>query len=236
MSPKSSSLFHFTRSLEFLKGIVQNGFKPRYCLEDTRYLGINYIGLPMCCFCDIPISRIQEHTSFYGEYGLGMTKDWGARSRLEPLLYAPADGAITSFINYYVNEKRDVHPDQKEMDDGHLARLLGLTKPVHGNMLVSGKVTKKDFYQENEWRFVPPNYEILLENEFEAGKDIGNIEMESFALKFSPLDVKYIFVRSDAEIPVIFDFIHNNLGHWPLNEIKILTSRITSLETIAKDV
>ena len=29
----SSVLFHFTRSMDSLKGILKNGFFPRYCLE-----------------------------------------------------------------------------------------------------------------------------------------------------------------------------------------------------------
>ena len=95
MSPKSDNLFHFTKSIDFLKGILLNGFLPRYCLEDTSYLTIEYIGYPMICFCDIPISRIGDHTAFYGNYGLGMTKEWGLRNNLAPLLYTPTSGALT---------------------------------------------------------------------------------------------------------------------------------------------
>ena len=57
MKARSESLFHFTKSLDFLKGILQNGYQPRYGLEDTSLLGRHdYIGYPMVCFCDIPMS------------------------------------------------------------------------------------------------------------------------------------------------------------------------------------
>ncbi|MBU0809518.1 MAG: hypothetical protein KKD30_16615 [Gammaproteobacteria bacterium] len=98
------------------------------------------------------------------------------------------------------------------------------------------KPVEKDFYQENEWRFVPSGYELLDQSEFTGEREARDASLEEHPLKFSPADVKYIFVKSDAEIPIIFDFIQNHLGHWPLNEIKILSSRITSLETLSHDL
>ncbi|MBV1788059.1 hypothetical protein KQ940_08325 [Marinobacterium sp. D7] len=241
MGPKAESLFHFTKSIEFLKGILENGFKPRYCLEDTRYLGIDYIAFPMSCFCDIPISRISEHTSFYGEYGIGMTRDWGSRNSLEPLIYAPNSGAVTDFINdltsvELADKLPDIAEEYKIVLCKHFDRILCLTKPIKGEMLVGGEAVEKDFYQENEWRYVPKGYDLILHKNFEERRDKKNSEVETQALKFLPNDVKYIFVKSDYEIPIIFDFIQDNMGHLPLNEIKILCSRITSIETISSDV
>ncbi|MBU0809519.1 MAG: hypothetical protein KKD30_16620 [Gammaproteobacteria bacterium] len=147
MSPKSRTLFHFTRSLEFLKSILSNGFRPRYCLEDTRYIGVDYMALPMCCFCDIPISRIKEHTGFYGEYGLGMTKEWGAINNLEPILYASSTGTVANFINHVIEfNDKEMHPDGKKFYDeitDHFDRILGLTKPLSGLMLIGGNLSRK---------------------------------------------------------------------------------------------
>ncbi|MFS2265232.1 abortive infection system antitoxin AbiGi family protein [Vibrio vulnificus] len=67
-------LFHFTNNKETLKLIFNHGYWPRYCLEDIRWVNqVNapYMAFPMVCFCDIPLSRISEHVSFYGNYGLG---------------------------------------------------------------------------------------------------------------------------------------------------------------------
>ena len=215
MGPKSRSLFHFTKSLDYLKGILQHGFRPRLCLEDTSYLGVDYVAFPMSCFCDIPISRISEHTLFYGDYGLGMTKEWGQRNKLEPLLYAPSTGAVCDFINCFlkIEEKwqaADAKPIHDELDP-HFGRIICITKPLSGKMLIGGKAVEKDFYQENEWRYVPVGYEMCSQDEFETGKDTKNLDLEKHALPFLPSDVKYIFVKADSEIPVIFDFIQNNL-------------------------
>lgn len=48
--------------------------------------------------------------------------------------------------------------------------------------------------------------------------------------------MKYIFVKNDSEIPIIYDFIKKDLDHHPLNDLKILTTRIVSTETIQKDI
>lgn len=60
--------------------------------------------------------------------------------------------------------------------------------------------------------------------------------MEIHALKLVPSDIRYLFVQSDSEVPLLFNFIQQELGDFPGNEIKILCSRITSLETISEDI
>ena len=55
----TSSLFHYTRQREYLIKIFKNGLLPNYCKE--QYLGggkDGIIGIPMVCFCDIPIMRV----------------------------------------------------------------------------------------------------------------------------------------------------------------------------------
>ena len=169
-----------------------------------------------------------------------MIKEWGVINNLDPILYAPANGTIANFINHVIGvDDKEMHQDGKKLYDevtDHFDRILGVTKPLSGLMLIGGKPVEKDFYQENEWRFVPKGYELLDQSEFTDERAARDASLEKHPLKFSPADVKYIFVKSDAEIPIIFDFIQNHLGHWPLNEIKILSSRITSLETLSHDL
>lgn len=56
---------------------MTNGFWPRYCLEDFRWYNkdIPNVSYPMVSFCDIPLTRIREHTDFYGSFGIGMTRE-----------------------------------------------------------------------------------------------------------------------------------------------------------------
>jgi len=243
MTSKSDNLFHFTKSPEFVKGILLNGFMPRYCLEDVEWIGIpdtKFFAYPMVCFCDIPLSRISDHSDFFGSYGLGLTKNWGLKNRLAPAIYATPGSAATKVWKYLFEQKfLDVDPDKKAKEDqqfSHLYQLMTLTKPISGNMVVAGKVVAKDFDQENEWRFVPEQGSVIDEKDFPAQKDAGNKLMESHKLSLAPTDVKYVFVKEDNEIPDIVDFVNTKMGHFPHNDLKILTSRIISLETIYKDL
>lgn len=58
----------------------------------------------------------------------------------------------------------------------------------------------------------------------------------SYSLKISPSDIKYLFVNSDSDIPDVINFIQTELDHYPSAEIKILMSRVISLETISRDM
>ncbi|ATG93794.1 abortive infection system antitoxin AbiGi family protein [Paracidovorax citrulli] len=108
-------------------------------------------------------------------------------------------------------------------------------------MVVSGSPVEKDFYQESEWRYVPKNDKIkpyiypdnFKDEEFLAKSN--NLTFENCLLKFEPIDIKYIFVEKDSDIPSIVDFINTSLDRYA-NSLKILISRIVSLESIKKDL
>jgi hypothetical protein len=239
MKPKSDNLFHFTRSLDVLKSILKNCFQPRYCLEDVEWLKMDWhhIAYAMKCFCDIPLSRISEHTAFYGSYGLGLTKEWGIRQGLEPVLYIRPGGAIARVLDKMMVEFSAANDDDeadKRAED--LFTLLRFVKPVTGKMPLDGRLVDKEFFQENEWRYAPAIDSILIDEEFEAEKDEANEKALAHTLTFTPQDVKYIFVADDSEIPEIVDFIEKSMGHFPHDDIKILQSRIVSLKTIAADI
>ena len=78
-SISSNSLFHFTSKDSLLK-ILESSFRPSYSRE-TLYFNDSEIRVlvPMICFCDIPLSQINNHIATYGEYGIGMSKEWGKK-------------------------------------------------------------------------------------------------------------------------------------------------------------
>ncbi len=242
MQPKSDSLFHFTKSLDSLKGILREGFKPRYSLEDSRLLGPDYTAFPMCCFCDIPISRIGDHAAFYGEYGMGMTRDWGQRNSLHPVIYAVPGAIVAESLTQIFEQSREQKPEAQRtrelMDDiaAQFLQIIPYVKPIAGNMLISGSIIEKEFSQESEWRFVPEPHQLAFKGNFSDKKEELDQSVEDRALKFTPTDVRYIFVKSDHDIPLVFDFLQANLGQFPMNDVKILISRIVSLETLTRDI
>lgn len=108
----ANTLFHFTK-LEYLKNILEFGFWPRYS-EEILFDGI--LGeegfrmyVPMVCFCDIPLTRIEKHQKVYDSYGIGLTKDWGIKNHLNPVFYvhhqAPSvTGALMVAMSTFIIE------------------------------------------------------------------------------------------------------------------------------------
>lgn len=197
----------------------------------------------MVCLCDIPLSRIQEHVGFYGEFGLGMTKEWAELNGLTPVLYvAPGTNIARSFreMNEHVHKLRE--ESDKQAAKVTLRRLLAFSKPTDGNMVVDGKPVVKAFYQESEWRYIPVHEEIteyLKRMDFEDETTLQEANAGTQAhcsLPITPRDIKYIFVRADADIPDIINFIQTDLDQFPSAELKVLMSRVTSLESIGKDL
>jgi hypothetical protein len=235
-TPKSESLFHFTKNIESLKSILVKGLYPRYCLEDLSWFGaIDHLAYPMVSFCDIPLSRIDEHATFYGSYGIGFSKEWGLKNSLIPVIYVPNSGPVNDVVELLGDLKVEDNLLKGEILDSFF-NLIQIIKPLKGQMIIGGVPIDKYFYQENEWRYTISNTENIWKNDFESKKDELNKKMEEQALEFSPTDIKYIFVADDADIPEIVDLINNNFGEYPLNDIKILTSRIISLNTVQTDL
>ena len=87
MNISLNTLFHFTDKIENVIGILKEGFRPHFCLEDlndfvSRDERIEYLewAIPMVCFCDIPLSQSTNHREHYGNYGIGLSKEWGKAS------------------------------------------------------------------------------------------------------------------------------------------------------------
>lgn len=247
MKPKSHTLFHFTKNIAFLKDILKNGFWPRYCLEDVRwYTGKeNQCAYPIVCFCDIPLSRVDEHVDFYGDFGIGVTKEWAKSNRLSPVIYINEGSDQQLALTKLFGENLKGKQFYKGADDD-INTILTHIKPIVGRMFINEQFISKEFHQENEWRFavngkhtdltVKP---FLIERNFQDTKllEAENLKSKNnYSVKVSPSDIKYIFVKTDNEIPDMINFIQSELDHYSSSEIKILMSRVVSLETISRDM
>ncbi|WP_460100116.1 abortive infection system antitoxin AbiGi family protein [Pseudomonas sp. H3_C08] len=244
MLPRSSTLFHFTKNLDILKSVLLEGFWPRYCLEDIAWQTLNkeFVAYPMVCFCDIPISRIAEHVKFYGSFGLGLTKEWGIRNHLNPVIYFSGSNPLHRSIRN-LTKLASTTEDEKKKKAGlkEVRNILAYSKPVSGRMILRGEPVNKDFYQESEWRFVPQHKKIsdfLHETTYNNEKILNNANrktQENCMLKFSPVDVRYIFVPTDDDIPGVIDFLQTELTDIPIADLRVLMSRVTSLQSVTLD-
>ncbi len=264
----SDTLFHFTPKLENLISILENNFRPRYCLEVHSCLEPNYSGLgpvldfaiPMVCFCDIPLSLTAKHLTQYGRYGIGMTKEWGKKKGLNPVLYVHTESKLRAAMkeNIKIANKLDsqIYRANKNVealealkDTNTLAHnfdyLTFFTKPYEGPFPREGRPTQDvRFYDEREWRYVPqkPNgwkqyiHRPAAENAQSREQHNSAIwKDEKAILKFSPKDIRYIIVSTEKELLPLVKHIDIIKEKFSENNKLLLKTRLISAEQIIKD-
>ena len=114
----ASSLFHFTRKFDTLQSIVRNGLRFSYAFErfsPNIIANFNYpsnpqlvlstyknagVAIPMISFCDIPITRTAEHIGKYGQYMIGLDKEFiidTYNEIINPVLYIHSNNLGDAF-------------------------------------------------------------------------------------------------------------------------------------------
>jgi hypothetical protein len=210
MSPRDYRLYHFTSELSFLAQILEKGFWPRYCPEDFSWtVGGRplYLMIPMVSFCDIPLGMAAEHKAAYGDFMVGLNKDWGKQAKVTPLLYIYDGSPIAEHVAKYGRAllAGQLTPDKL----GDLLPLVPYMKPVTG-FFPGKKYTHhttecKDFDEEMEWRYVPHEllHTIYTEDIFEDDafkrKQQRNETSLNRRLTFSADDVELIVVRTEED-------------------------------------
>lgn len=237
MALSSSTLFHFTKDLQTLQLILDSlSFWPRYSEE---YCWKIRLAVPMCCFCDIPLSQIGNHMKIYGCYGIGLSKDWAFKNKqINPVFYITKE-----FLSYFnMLTKNDGIPSQDK-----IRKIITRIKPCVGKnnrKFSNGEIiqyTEYLFYNEREWRYIPDSLDI--KNQCVKLKDKTNLEdlnkltnCDKCKLKFQYNDIKYLFVKTEDERLQLINFICNKfnkkIGE---KELLLLTSKILTEEQITND-
>lgn len=216
---QADTLFTFMTELDFLISAIKTSMlSPRYCDEDISYLNINgleKIALPMKCFCDINMHKLNEHLSWYGFYGIAFSKEWGMTKGIQPIQYINPHSALCkdfsqAFSSALKSKSKKQTLAQKQMKNFLLHELM-YYKPYSGYMENRNSRIKelKCFTDECEWRFVPDvtkaGFEQFYYDEhiFNAGilTDLSNsmINISEISLTFEYKDIKYIIVKTQED-------------------------------------
>lgn len=253
----SNTLFHFTNSADKIINIIKQGFAPRFCLEELGYdlffdtENKDETAVPMTCFCDLPLSKIDKHLEFYGSYGIGLSKEWGKQKGLTPLTYIHDNSTQIKYLkqlgkligDYSKSEMFAKLPMEKNPVVA-LFELSGFYKPYNGEMWRINKYVDKRFYDEREWRYVPfinskkgTHYRLSKEeflNEIKRAS-ANEIIAKDYSLEFKCEDIKYIIVNKESEMIALFDAFDAMSDRFSENERKILKTKIISTEQILQD-
>jgi len=208
----SHTLFHITKKFSVLKKIIKNGLRYSYSLEKTetetaiiqrngyipedsdKKLQANslsgnpktYVAIPMICFCDIPLLRIENHCKKYGKFAIGLNKEILSEiynNLLNPVWYTESKNVYDLISNYsriiyYQGKdlfekntnkdylKKIIENDELKKGNQEMIRRY-INNKVLANYILGYTKERKDnntsYYDEREWRSILPDDEDIAE-------------------------------------------------------------------------
>lgn len=248
MALSSNTIIHFTKTADALKGILQHNFKLKYCVENVNFEGPLDYAAPMVSFCDIPLSQIKEHIGKYGAYGLGLTKEWAERQRLNPVLYVQSNSFLAKSIQTtylkFVQSSNIVDWKLLNEEEQDMLNVLRYVKNYEADLSRGGIVEKNyRFSDEREWRYTPDyescNVMAVTPTAYRTieEKKVLNSALSSLRLSFEPDDIKYIIIERDSEISEFLNVLRDTKGNkYSLNDLERLMTRIITTEQIKTDL
>ncbi|BBB29509.1 abortive infection system antitoxin AbiGi family protein [Neptunomonas japonica] len=97
-------LFHFSKDKDTLFDILNSTFRVSYAREKVEGIDtIREFGVPMVSFCDLKLSELKVHMGKYGNFGIGLTKNWANRNGLNPVMYVSKHCPFTDNFNNSLN-------------------------------------------------------------------------------------------------------------------------------------
>ncbi len=252
----ANTLFHFTKSLDNIRNILTNNFTPRYSLEKLNFIPKveMEIGIPMVCFCDIPLSQVTNHINIYGTYAIGLKKEWALANSISPIFYLYNESRTSYLLNQLfktsVRFDRIVALHEEELKakaSREIFELLYHCKAYKGSMWRDGVLINDiTFYDEREWRYVPSldslesiNPKLLINKEEYDNKQMKenfDNSLFSFKIEFTPNDIKYIIVEKELERLEVVNLIEEiKGGKFEPNDLRVLSSKVLTVEQIKDD-
>lgn len=184
----STTLFNFTDSIDFLIDNLKNGF---YCHNTYEKLPIanNGYRIPMACFCDIPLSLIKEHFDWYGRYGIGIKRTYAREQGVKPVWYVTSEN---TFVKRLVGKEK-IEPYVERHLLPYLKQFIGFQYYQKEN-----RRRRKKFYDEREWRYVPPTAttELLVKVKKE---NIPDAIQNGDRMKLDLNQVEYIIIEKERD-------------------------------------
>jgi hypothetical protein len=160
---------------------------PRYAYERLPGSEKGYIA-PMKCFCDIPLSKAKYHMERYGYYGIGLKKSFLRKQGATPVIYVHANSSLLKNIikgNFLQKEYSSILPLLKRYDGDDY-------KFDNSNNFSSKK--RIYFYDEQEWRYLPPNFNFEISVSFK--------KIEQGLIQAQKMNIDKPYIQKYIEIPV----------------------------------
>ncbi len=221
MAVSANTLFHFTAK-ESLKGILSSqGFFAQYSEEHFENIlpatSIYRVTLiPLISFCDLTIMQLTRdsvHTTDFGNYGIGLTKKWGIKKRVSPVVYVHENSQPSTQLYKLIKLflKYDKEHEAAEIISQTRRELIDsfkFIKPYQGRWQKGREILRGKgdivYYNEREWRYSPPlNQSKVLSGIKPSEKKEQvklNATLKKKLIRFTPEDIKFIIIEEKNEI------------------------------------
>lgn len=248
MAISTNSIIHYTKSIDNLKGILKEGFRVKYCYEKilSTDKGQLHAAFPMISFCDIPLSQVKEHLDSYGDFGIGLKKEWAKSKKLSPVLYLDKDSELVNYLRDEFDRLLEkLNKDEIEfLDFEYIINLVSYSKNYEADLTRNRiKITDYRFYNEREWRYVPNKATLdkakpfIVKDTYIKSKVKYNNTLNHIRLTFDTKDISYIIVKCEADIKEITQIIRNLFADkCTMQEMEILLTRIITTDQIRYDL
>lgn len=250
MAVSANTLFHFT-GLSNLKAIIElKGIFAQYSeehfediLPDKSIYRIAQI--PMASFCDLTLSQLatnNDHNTRFGKYGIGLSKDWGIKNKISPVIYIHKNSLIVKDINSFISTFKDLR--KRNILEEELIKNLRIqtvnkfkyVKAFKSKWHKKQKAeTEYNHYNEREWRYCPDGRSFNVFSNRPYNKDKvkeKNLLLRKGPLKILPDDIKYLIIENTKEIAEFANVLGKSYGKKYKYE---LTSKIITWDEINDD-
>jgi hypothetical protein len=119
-------LYHFTRGgIPTIVSILKNGFFPSYAVESLQK---KKILLPMISFSNVLLRDVGEQEVLnYGSYAIGVTREWGIKNGLNPVIYTHEEGELKKAFDKYIENSALLSSLERYKDHYRKMSDIGLT-------------------------------------------------------------------------------------------------------------
>lgn len=223
MGLSSNVLWHQTNKTG-LKGILdKKGFFYSYSLENINSKNTIFkAAFPMVSVCDFPLSEFGEYIQRYGNYSIGLSREWGIKQGFTPVWYCEENSpALEMQMEHFHELLKLVNDDTVE--NSEYERFIYLISYIknYERELPKKLYTVYRFYDEREFRTVPRpkilksnGIELFLtENEYKIYKArTGNSLIKSMIIPFEWEEIRFIIVENDDNIDEFKEIVERKSG------------------------
>jgi hypothetical protein len=220
----SLPLVHITQKWEDLISILNEGFKPSYCLEKiTNGMVTKTASFPMISFSNVSVDYAISYLKSYGTFGIGLEKRWGEKNDLNPVLYLEQKSDLTNeiisaFDNIKTFSKIDledsingVKTDQKSILTKNIIKFFAHSKNYDGELVRNNEILseKYPFGMEREWRKIIRNIEtpyFLIKDEIEKREEFDNL-ISNIRIDYCIEDLNCVLIEEDWQEDIVKETI-----------------------------